>query len=87
MEALGLILGGEFTTLFWVWFVALGLLLPLALELVELRGSNRALVFIAPLLVLFGGYMLRQVTVDMGQVSTWSEYAIQFDPALLQRLY
>jgi hypothetical protein len=36
-RALGLILGGPFTFAFWVLFMALGLLLPLALELWEMR--------------------------------------------------
>ena len=30
--------------------------------------------------------MLRYLMVEIGQVSTWTEYAIQFDPQLLQRL-
>jgi hypothetical protein len=30
--------------------------------------------------------MLRHLTVELGQLSTWSEYATQFDPHLLERL-
>jgi formate-dependent nitrite reductase membrane component NrfD len=89
LEALGRILGGDFTTLFWFWFVTLGLLVPLLLEWFELQRKRTipVVAVVAPVLVLFGGYLLRQVTVDLGQVSTWSQYAIQFDPALLDRLH
>jgi formate-dependent nitrite reductase membrane component NrfD len=85
LAAAGLILGGPYTLLFWGLFVGLGLLLPLLLELAELRGV-RTWVLLAPLLVLGGGYLLRQATVELGQVSTWQEYARQHDPALLARL-
>ena len=43
-------------------------------------------VCLASLLVLYGGFMLRYLMVEMGQVSTWTDYAVQFDPQLLQRL-
>jgi len=36
--------------------------------------------------VLFGGYVLRHVTLDLGQASTWQEYATQYDSTLLERL-
>ena len=85
LDALGLIWGGSYTVPFWVWFVAIGLLIPLALELWELRGPH-ALALLAPLLVLVGGYLLRHLTVELGQLSTWTDYAVQFDPTLLQRL-
>jgi formate-dependent nitrite reductase membrane component NrfD len=85
LEALELIWGGEYTVPFWVWFVAIGLVVPLALELWEMR-SPHALALLAPLLVLAGGYLLRHLTVELGQLSTWTDYAIQFDPVLLERL-
>ena len=44
------------------------------------------LAVLAPILVLAGGYLLRHITVELGQVSTWTEYATQFDPNLLERL-
>ena len=40
----------------------------------------------AALLVLYGGFMLRYLTLEMGQISTWTDYAVQFDPQLLLRL-
>jgi formate-dependent nitrite reductase membrane component NrfD len=86
LQAAQHILGGEYTVFFWVYFVSLGLLIPLLLEFWEMRGG-RALVFLGPILVLVGGYLLRHVTVELGQLSTWTNYAIQFDPGLLDRLH
>ncbi|MEA2080235.1 MAG: NrfD/PsrC family molybdoenzyme membrane anchor subunit, partial [Pseudomonadota bacterium] len=80
------ILGGNYTVVFWVYFVGLGLLIPLLLEFREMRGRS-ALVSLGPILVLVGGYLLRHITVELGQLTTWTHYAIQFDPALLERLY
>jgi len=85
LDALELVTGGPYTLLFWGLFVGFGLAVPLVLELWELRGG-RSLVLLAPLLVLLGGYVLRQVTLDLGQASTWHEYTVQYDPGLLERL-
>ena len=85
MGALDLVLGGEYTVPFWLWFVVPGLLVPIMFEIFALRG-NRLLGFMAALLVVYGGFMLRYLMVEIGQASTWGEYAVQFDPALLQRL-
>jgi len=85
LQALGLVTGGAFTVPFWVWFVAVGLIVPLVLELWELAGG-RSVYVIASLLVLLGGYMLRHVTLEVGQASTWSSYDTQYDSALLDRL-
>ena len=85
LEAMHMVMGGEYTVPFWLWFVLPGLLVPLILEILEMRGiCNFSLT--ASLLVLYGGYMLRYLTVELGQLSTWSEYATQFDPQLLERL-
>lgn len=85
LQAMELIREGPYAVLFWGGFMGLGLALPLLLEWQALRGRLRW-VLIAPLLVLIGGFLLRQITVDLGQLSTWTEYATPFDPALLQRL-
>ena len=60
--------------------------IPLLLELLEVRGSRLVLVTLGPILVLVGGYLLRQVMMDVGQVSTWTQYESQYDMQLLQRL-
>ena len=85
LEAFRQIFGGDYTVVFWGWFVALGLLIPLVLEYRELKGKV-AWVALAPVLVLVGGYVLRQVAVDVGQSGNWTQYATQFNPALLERL-
>lgn len=74
-DALGMILGGPYTIVFWGGVVALGVVLPAAIEVAELlRGRNhrpsaagRALHVVVPLLVLTGGFLLRWVFVHAGQ--------------------
>lgn len=85
LDALQLIMGGKYTVAFWGFFVFLGLVVPLLLELWQQR-HGRVLVMLAPVLVMIGGYMLRHVTLEIGQASTWYSYGVQFDPTLLQRL-
>jgi formate-dependent nitrite reductase membrane component NrfD len=85
LEAMAMIMGGEYTLPFWLLFVLPGLLIPLTLEIFEIRNICHY-PMIAALFVLYGGFMLRYLTVELGQLSTWTEYALQFDPQLLQRL-
>jgi formate-dependent nitrite reductase membrane component NrfD len=85
--ALDSIMSGPYVLVFWVMFVGLGLLVPLVLELLEIRGFARRVAIIAPVLVLLGGYVLRQVMIDIGQESTWTRYDTQYNAELLQRLY
>jgi protein NrfD len=77
-EALALVLGGPFTLPFWVIFLGLGLLLPLAIELWEFkpvltgRGElhhNPRWATAAAGLVVLGGYTLRYIFVFAGQAS------------------
>ncbi len=87
IEALQSITGGPYTLIFWVLFVGIGLLIPLLLELLEIRGIGKSLAMLAPVLVLLGGYVLRQVMLDAGQESTWTHYPSQYNSELLQRLH
>jgi formate-dependent nitrite reductase membrane component NrfD len=86
-EALATLFGGDNTIAFWLWFVALGLVIPLMLEAWELRGGRVRWALLAPVLVLAGGYILRRVALDIGLEVNWTHFATQFDPALLQRLH
>jgi formate-dependent nitrite reductase membrane component NrfD len=86
IEALGSVIGGSYTFVFWVLFVGVGLLIPLLLELLEISGINRRLAVLAPVLVLVGGYVLRQVMIDAGQESTWTSYPTQYNAELFERL-
>ncbi|MBI4904952.1 MAG: polysulfide reductase NrfD [Acidobacteria bacterium] len=79
-QSLALVLGGPYTVAFWVFFLGIGLLLPLAIEVWELApavfsgGSlhhNRRLTVLTAALVVFGGYMLRYIFVYAGQSSSF----------------
>jgi protein NrfD len=86
-EALAALFGGGYTAVFWLWFVTLGLLIPLVLESLELAGRRVPWALLAPVLVLCGGFILRQVALDIGLDVNWSHFATQFDPVLLERLH
>jgi formate-dependent nitrite reductase membrane component NrfD len=77
-QSLGLVLGGPFTLVFWVFFLGLGLLLPLAIEVGETlpallaRGPLHArkwVVGVTAMLILTGGVLLRYIFVFAGQMS------------------
>ena len=86
IEALQSVMGGSYTFSFWVLFVGIGLLIPMLLEILEISGINKSLAMLAPVLVLVGGYALRQVVMDAGQESAWTNYSTQYNAELLQRL-
>ncbi len=70
--------GGSLATMFWIWFVGVGLVIP---ALVELRfvlprllygrayAVHRAFEIGVPVFVLVGGFMLRYVVVVAGQIT------------------
>jgi formate-dependent nitrite reductase membrane component NrfD len=77
-DSLKLILGGPFTLLFWVFFLGMGLLTPLVIELSELVPvmvsnrefhCNRFVTAGAAVLILGGGFLLRYIFVFAGQIS------------------
>ncbi len=84
-EALNQVFGGALTIPFWLFFVTGGLLLPLVLEIRELIG-RRSPMLLAPMLVLVGGFILRQVILDAGQTSGWGYVEIPYNVELLKRL-
>jgi formate-dependent nitrite reductase membrane component NrfD len=86
IEALQSVMGGSYTLVFWVLFVGIGLLIPMLLEVLEIKGVGKSLAMLAPVLVLFGGYVLRQVMLDAGQESSWTNYPTQYSSELLERL-
>jgi formate-dependent nitrite reductase membrane component NrfD len=67
VEAAKLFLGGEYTVQFWIFVVAIGMVLPAILEIIELAGK-RIPVFIPAILILFGGVFFRFIMVDAGQI-------------------
>lgn len=70
IEAAQLFLGGEFTVVFWVFVIILGLIFPAILEILELRGSHIP-IWIPSLLVLIGGLVFRFVIVEAGQITRY----------------
>lgn len=78
-DSLQLIIGGPFTILFWVFFLGLGLLTPLVVELHELGPVlvshrefryNRFVAAGTAALILGGGFLLRYIFVFAGQMSS-----------------
>jgi formate-dependent nitrite reductase membrane component NrfD len=71
VRAAGLIIGGPFAAVFWVGVVAIGIVLPLVIQLLAVT-HRVAHTPVAPLLVLAGGLALRFVIVQAGQASHWT---------------
>jgi formate-dependent nitrite reductase membrane component NrfD len=79
-QSMHLILGGPFTLVFWIFFLGLGLLLPLGIEVGEMMPallsksalhSRKWLVGATSVLILSGGFLLRYVFVFAGQMSAF----------------
>ena len=68
IEAVKLLFSGSYGLVFWVLVIALGIVTPIALQLLEL--SHRIPHTVIPaVLVLVGGFALRWVMVNAGQAS------------------
>ena len=68
LEAAGLLFSGGYAKVFWVVVVAIGIVVPIVLQMLEL--SHRIPHTVVPaILVLIGGYALRWVLVNAGQAS------------------
>lgn len=63
-----MIFGGSYTGIFWMLVVLQGILFPLFMEIMELKGIFRFKV-LTPLSVLIGGFLLRILFVYLGQMS------------------
>ena len=70
VEATELFLGGPFTLLFWGLVVVMGLLIPVALEILELRGIKIP-TFIPAFLILAGGLIFRIIVVEAGEITRY----------------
>lgn len=69
-EAAALFLGGEFTAVFWGFFVGIGLVLPALLELMELFGYKIPIA-VPAFLILLGGLVFRFIMVEAGQLTRY----------------
>lgn len=70
IESAQLFLGGNYTFAFWGLVVGLGLVFPLILEIMELRGFKIP-VAIPALSILIGGLVFRLIMVDAGQLTRY----------------
>jgi len=69
--AAALVLGGAYTSIFWVGVVGLGVVVPLIIQ--SLAVNHRVQHSpAAPLMVMAGGLLLRFVIVSAGQASHWA---------------
>ena len=68
LEAVQLLVGGEFTLMFFGFVVILGLIVPAILELIELIGYKVPVV-VPAILVILGGLIFRFVMVEAGQLT------------------
>ncbi len=78
--SLDLILGGEYTNIFWYGFVLVGLVIPLILETIDLipeiarkqKSSHiKFFGYLSAVLVLVGGFLLRYIFIYAGQASSF----------------
>ena len=70
-EAVQLILTGAYAPMFWVGVIAMGIVIPLIIQLLAVNNKIRH-TSTAPLLVLLGGLILRFVIVYAGQTSHYT---------------
>lgn len=67
-EAIKVLVNGDFSTMFFIVLMGMGLLFPLLLELLELVGLKISVV-IPAILVLIGGLVFRMLMVEAGQLT------------------
>ncbi len=70
LEAMELLVGGEFTLMFFGFVVLLGLLVPAVLESIELIGY-KVPVIVPAILVIIGGLVFRFVMIEAGQLTRY----------------
>ncbi len=70
IEAMELLVNGEFTFMFFGFAIILGLLVPAIMEFFELMGKKIP-VALPVLLILLGGLVFRLVIVEAGQLTRY----------------
>ena len=70
MDAAYLLLDGPFAASFWVFVIALGIVIPLIIQLLAVNHKIQHTP-VAPIMVIVGGLILRFVIVAAGQYSKW----------------
>lgn len=72
IDAVKIIFGGELTAYFWIFIFGVGLVAPAVLEFFELRGKHIPY-YIAPSMVLLGGFFLR-IIILQGELVARNNY-------------
>ncbi len=70
LESIHLLVGGEFTVMFFVFVIILGLIVPGMMEALELFGF-KVPVAVPAVLILIGGLVFRFVMVEAGQITRY----------------
>lgn len=70
LEAMRLLVGGEFTLMFFGFVIILGLLVPALIEVMEVMGK-KVPAPVPAFLVLLGGLVFRFVMVEAGQITRY----------------
>jgi len=70
IEAARMFLGGEFTSVFWVFVMGIGLVIPALLEALKLYGFKIP-VSIPASMILIGGLVFRFIMVEAGQLTRY----------------
>lgn len=78
-EAASILLKGEYSTLFWLGIVALGLVVPLVMEIYELISKKKNVIntivpVMSAVLILTGGFLTRFVILYAGQATKLINY-------------
>jgi formate-dependent nitrite reductase membrane component NrfD len=68
LQALGLMLAGPYSTLFWLGAVLVGSVAPLLIGLVVMKRQSVGLAALTSVLVLVGGFLVKMVIMTAGQV-------------------
>ena len=75
IESARLLLAGPYAPVFWVFVIALGILIPLIVQSLAVSHKVRHTP-VAPILVIAGGLILRFVIVAAGQESHWTRMVL-----------
>ncbi|HXG15183.1 MAG TPA: NrfD/PsrC family molybdoenzyme membrane anchor subunit [Calidithermus sp.] len=67
LQALGLVLSGPYSLLFWLGAVLVGSIVPLLIGLVVMKRQSVGLAALASVLVLVGGFLVKTVIMAAGQ--------------------
>jgi formate-dependent nitrite reductase membrane component NrfD len=70
LEAMQLLVGGDFTLMFFGFVIILGLLVPATIEIMEIMGKKIP-AMVPAMLILLGGLIFRFVMVEAGQITRY----------------